>query len=543
MEEGEVFKRRESLIRTPPKDKGNDSVSKEEENTADTSSTGTIKKRAKSQSDMYSVIKKGSESESVGKRPREESEDDGLEELRNMISRLSKNVKELVELVDANVNTKVEIKKAAKKLKGQTTELNHKWEGIATQGAKSQSKKRNPADLMKSIAVQTEEVDTEKEASKRDEHILMNIEDVLQDKGKFDKIETVLDLDWPERVYRNTKITEAEPAQLLKGQDNYILLMDPSSVKRDTRMGKLDGKYEGLLKLAAANEGKIEHMVMTTKTKTIRDKAQEGYNILCIIPMTIDKAGVNDVREIYFRMEKITEIMETHKTSQEMKNIKWGSIKWTAARKLTLWHQLPDLGMGPDPKAKLGKRGAEAATRMKPPAEKVIVKAGGRNYADLLKTVKASDLRIKYENAENLKNIIICADIPESERQKLFDEFYKLPSYDLHSDLLSSCIKKGIVARRSQQTENHKTFSTNIILLNKWVRKAFFIKTFDITNRRFTTVCAKTSSLGICETDKRGKASSVNKINQDTRNAVIQQIRMFPKYKSHYSRKDNMNTR
>ncbi|KAF2887746.1 hypothetical protein ILUMI_18427 [Ignelater luminosus] len=312
-----------------------------------------------------------------------------------MISRLSKNVKELVELVDTN-----------------TTELNHKWEGIATQGAKSQSNTRNPTDLMKSIAVQTEEVDTEEEASKRDEQILMNIEDALQDKGKFDKIETVLDLEWPERVYRNTKMIEAEPAQLLKGQDNYILLMDPSSVKRDTRMGKLDGKYEGLLELAAANEGKIEHMVMTTKTKTSRDKAQEGCNILYIIPMTIDEAGVNDVREIYFRIEKIAEIMETHKTSQKMENVKWGTTKLVIGKGLheaytrkiceyvfqdsstkieimTSTARSRD-GVGPDPKAKLGKRGAEAATRTKPPAEKVIVKAGGRNYADLLKTAKAS---------------------------------------------------------------------------------------------------------------------------------------------------------
>lgn len=134
-------------------------------------------------------------------------------------------------------------------------------------------------------------------------------------------------------------------------------------------------------------------------------------------------------------------------------------------------------------------------------------------------------------------------NIPESDRQKLFDEFYKLPSYDLQSSFLSSCIKKDVVARRSQQTENHKTFSTKITLLNKRVCKPFFLKTFDISNRRFTTVCEKTSSLGICKTDKRGKASSVNKINQETRNAVIQHIRMFPKYKSHYSRKDNMNTR
>lgn len=56
-------------------------------------------------------------------------------------------------------------------------------------------------------------------------------------------------------------------------------------------------------------------------------------------------------------------------------------------------------------------------------------------------------------------------------------------------------------------------------------------------------VCKKTDALGICEVDQRGKQPSVNKIDQDTRDFVIQHIKLFPRYRSHYSRKDNSNTR
>ncbi|KAK5648400.1 hypothetical protein RI129_003292 [Pyrocoelia pectoralis] len=148
--------------------------------------------------------------------------------------------------------------------------------------------------------------------------------------------------------------------------------------------------------------------------------------------------------------------------------------------------------------------------------------------------LKEYNHRCRYKCNEN---------IPETDKQELFNNFYELPSYDLQTSFLSSCIKKEDVARTKLGAKNNRKFSTKIMLSNKRVCKAFFLKTFDITNRRFTTVCQKTGRLGICETDKRGKASSVNKIDENTRNAIIQHIKLFPRYKSHYFRKDNSETR
>lgn len=132
-------------------------------------------------------------------------------------------------------------------------------------------------------------------------------------------------------------------------------------------------------------------------------------------------------------------------------------------------------------------------------------------------------------------------NISETKRQELFEKFYKLPTYDLQTAYLSTCIFK--VAPKRRKSNKPRNFSTKIMLLNKRVCKEFFLRTFDISNRRFTMVYKKTNDLGMCEVDQRGKQPSVNKIDQDSRNFIIQHIKQFPRYRSHYSQKDNSDTR
>ncbi|KAK5648264.1 hypothetical protein RI129_003156 [Pyrocoelia pectoralis] len=157
---------------------------------------------------------------------------------------------------------------------------------------------------------------------------------------------------------------------------------------------------------------------------------------------------------------------------------------------------------------------------------------GNKKKAHLPRNMKLYNHTCRYKCNQN---------IAETERQDLFDNFYKLASYDLQNSFLSSCIKKKSVARK-RNTDNGKQFSTEITLLNKRVCKMFFLKTFDVSNKRFTTVCSKTSSLGICGKDRRGTGPG-RKMEQKRRKLVIEHINMFPKYRSHYSRQSNLNTR
>lgn len=136
-----------------------------------------------------------------------------------------------------------------------------------------------------------------------------------------------------------------------------------------------------------------------------------------------------------------------------------------------------------------------------------------------------------------------CNEISEADRQNLFRKFYALKSYDLQSSFIGSCITKIEPHRTKRQATSHKQFTSIIKLMGLRVCKAFFLKTLVISTRRFLTVCNKKTSDGFVETDKRGKHQPPNKIDNVVRNDVITHIKKIPRYKSHYSRADNIGCR
>ncbi|CAG9763453.1 unnamed protein product [Ceutorhynchus assimilis] len=135
-----------------------------------------------------------------------------------------------------------------------------------------------------------------------------------------------------------------------------------------------------------------------------------------------------------------------------------------------------------------------------------------------------------------------CDKIEEERRKLLFEKFYSLQSYDLQTQYLASCITKSAPKRPNRNAVSQKQFTTIITLMGTRVCKKFFLKTFDITNRRFGIVCQKKNADGFTDTDKRGHHAPKNKIDAVTRNNVITHIKMFPRYKSHYSQSQNGNT-
>nr|CAI5839316.1 unnamed protein product [Callosobruchus analis] len=119
------------------------------------------------------------------------------------------------------------------------------------------------------------------------------------------------------------------------------------------------------------------------------------------------------------------------------------------------------------------------------------------------------------------------------ERQRLFRKLQELPTYDLKTNFLASCIEKG-PPRRQKINCPKKGYSTVITLLNRRVCR---------DDSRFKVVCKKIDSDGFVATDMRGRHQPKNKISPESRNAVINHIQRFPRYKSHYSRSQNCNTR
>lgn len=159
--------------------------------------------------------------------------------------------------------------------------------------------------------------------------------------------------------------------------------------------------------------------------------------------------------------------------------------------------------------------------------------SGRKNKPHTQRSVKPYEHTCRYKCSQS---------ISEEERRDIFQRFYALADYDLQNSFISSCIRKRSVKRKRNDATTNKQFSTEIYFLNKRVCKMFFLKTLDISNKRFTTVCAKTDSIGICAKDQRGTGLG-RKMEPARRTLVMEHIQMFPKYTSHYSRKSNLNTR
>ncbi|CAH1114904.1 unnamed protein product [Psylliodes chrysocephalus] len=174
---------------------------------------------------------------------------------------------------------------------------------------------------------------------------------------------------------------------------------------------------------------------------------------------------------------------------------------------------------------------ANSAKRLRTEGKEYI---GRKNRVQKAKELKEYPHVCRYQCNDN---------ISEAQRQELFRNFYELPSYDLQTAFLSSCIKKIPPKRHTVAAVANKSYSTVITLVGNRVCKQFFLRTFNISVRRFQTVCKKTTDLNMTEPDKRGKKEPPNKIKESSKNFVISHINMFPKYSSHYSRKDNLNAK
>lgn len=93
--------------------------------------------------------------------------------------------------------------------------------------------------------------------------------------------------------------------------------------------------------------------------------------------------------------------------------------------------------------------------------------------------------------------------------------------------------------------QNHRQKSVCLKLLGKRVCKSFFIKTLDISQKRYDNVLKKKEirGTGVSPKDRRGKHTPGNKIPDETIEHIKKHINSFPKATSHYSREKNPDTK
>lgn len=133
-----------------------------------------------------------------------------------------------------------------------------------------------------------------------------------------------------------------------------------------------------------------------------------------------------------------------------------------------------------------------------------------------------------------------CATkLSESQRQEVFDFYWKLP-HTQQIDWILSCVDRVPIKRRrskeiEKKTETRKYF-INFEGKRIQVCMQFLLKTLNISSRVVTYALEKTTVLNTSETDKRGAAATFNATSADLKEAVCTFIESLPRVPSHYCR-------
>lgn len=164
----------------------------------------------------------------------------------------------------------------------------------------------------------------------------------------------------------------------------------------------------------------------------------------------------------------------------------------------------------------------------------------GKSYT----TVKGKQIASKeFEAYECLCPLKCSTNVPTSDRKSCFDTYYSCGNWDLQTAYINGHVKSYDVKRRygaGSPSKSRRQCSRYYYLdcnrQSKRVCKNMFMQTLCVDTARIHRALVKAASGRI--TDNRGRHTAWNKTPVDDMERVKEHIQSFPKYKSHYCRKD-----
>ncbi|CAH1099698.1 unnamed protein product [Psylliodes chrysocephalus] len=134
------------------------------------------------------------------------------------------------------------------------------------------------------------------------------------------------------------------------------------------------------------------------------------------------------------------------------------------------------------------------------------------------------------------------AKFSEEDRQGIFDHFWKLGNTQEQNSFLLSCVSiQNIKRKYTKKNESRRTL-TKIYTMQKnntgeKVCRQFLLSTLCINEKRMRRLCTNKTAIGTPKKDMRGKNTKAkNKTKEETREHVMNYIKMLPAIPSHYCR-------
>ncbi|KAK9701257.1 Zinc knuckle [Popillia japonica] len=139
--------------------------------------------------------------------------------------------------------------------------------------------------------------------------------------------------------------------------------------------------------MASKSTGEIDYVIKVVATKTRSQKTSEMSSALYVLPLKIDKAGINNMEDAYNILVELKNTMSVHPTNT-LRIILSEGLNQDYIRKLCE-SVFVDITVNIIilSESKIRQKTVKNRTP-KPQMEKVVVKSAGNTYADLLKLVK-----------------------------------------------------------------------------------------------------------------------------------------------------------
>uniref|UniRef100_A0A6P7FVC4 Uncharacterized protein LOC114331499 n=1 Tax=Diabrotica virgifera virgifera TaxID=50390 RepID=A0A6P7FVC4_DIAVI len=126
-------------------------------------------------------------------------------------------------------------------------------------------------------------------------------------------------------------------------------------------------------------------------------------------------------------------------------------------------------------------------------------------------------------------------NVSRDEKEICFKTFWNLASYDLQTGYIGATVKEMPIKRKRTKATG-KTYTRRYMIGENEVCRDTYIKTYQISSKRVNTALNKIRVSDV--KDNRGKHGRKAPIPEETKTQIIEHIKRFPTYISHYSRSE-----
>ncbi|KAI4459357.1 zinc knuckle [Holotrichia oblita] len=348
-----------------------------------------LKKRKRDAADETSEESHGKEMSAV------------LTAMSNVMTRMD----ELMKHIQASSKTKMEIKSSAKSLNNMVGTLNRKISELKRSQEDAEEKLNNARECddndkelavnrnkrieCRSISTQVNNDELESELSQLKAGIRMEIEGHIVDKAGWAGLSKIIDLTWEESSFVNTKVKVVQNYKNLK--EDVAVIVDPDSIANREAADETLSCFPDMAHLinGTIKEGEIEYIKTSMQTLTSKGGRSESSRIMYVVPYRMKLDGVNDIPKLYECVNSLGKLIHTHGPKQIVITA-LGNVEVDYLKKCV---EFVFRGSGINIEiltTRTSKRTKynQQHIRNLQQTEKVIVKSNGRQYADVLRTIK-----------------------------------------------------------------------------------------------------------------------------------------------------------